>query len=1237
MTVQNAETPDPDVDAKWEWTKDFGRVVGKDDEIWRKYVQVATAYDNNVIGTVNHIMDIHLVFSAMFSAVVTTMIVQSDSGLQPRDQSEYLIKRLGKVFYDQFNLALQILQPPSGGPPFPYIPPDDYSVNISLLLWYISLDLALLVAGGAVCMKIWLFEHQRRRTTHQVPYYRAIQHQQSFASLQKWFILEFGDLLGCILLFDLIPFFYGWFTTVVGIFVPESPYRTPISNMLQQLPMIFLRYLTTRHDYKRHASVILVLVAGIGTAVISGIILSNDWDIVRYAAILGCPIFLSVPLGLRDGLKMGRISYFVPLMSLFLFLLFLALLLLLALPVFEYSNQTLLYNFRLYAPFGLLIPFILTIIVLSHRFSTVRSRRNFPALALIVCCCGMVVTMTLKESQLLLQVTIAWVSTVILLIASLQHETDVEEDTREAEALGWLITHASDLRILRSALVCIPSVANTPLRRKIIAEQSHATLSLLINGALHVPHQSCPAISEVMNEESHSDHYYGQDFCDDRESILAFYLTCLAEVLGTTVSGKGQRTELPKSLPQRASILRQGWLRSNWYRLLTIPPSTRAIVREYRFPHDWYPPAWPSLSPPHSLQVDLDILSEHHNSYIRAISRAAKLQLYPPTTLLGHITEWPLLEDSGVLPGDFLRQHVMLVELRMATARAIELWRHSEPSSIRYLSRYSMISLNFWTSVQLWKTEELWCDDTFPDPSIVRYLQKSCVIALNLWESVELQQSEEFLQTTLLLAYVVTERSPKALFVASLGDATPMKAARCIMALKRRYDGDHQFGHDQSDGDHQLSIMLAQALLSAITHYLGINLRAPAEIKRRAQIERANVVDENSNVTGLQYLEHAVLQMASQEWPSQLIDLLILCLNSLFKIGDILDIAFHPLDPSYNVVPLMCRLKSQISVSKLDSDKGDALKVACRILNKVTSDSVAWSLALDDPKALPDTIAAMAQSTSTVCRSAGLFALLNTHIFHPSAVAVQVERRTDDSKPTADQETELLRVDIATSPGSSLARLYNTVTSHPSPLLHAISVSINPLDIGLIRTSLNITSLLVDSPRLKHYVSDFIHRGGYAEALASVASYDDTRLLPTSIRRSAIFLYARLWELADEWKSEDGVIADRVDPGKFIEDIAKGVNLVLDRRDSIELDCISIWLERLQEIRKTSQPTETAGEMQLIDALRRAVPFSSFGKPVEARRAALSLQLIQQWEQIEGSTSRNSLRDSLQYQTQSVS
>ncbi|KAG8942258.1 hypothetical protein FRC03_003469 [Tulasnella sp. 419] len=192
------------------WIEDFGRSVDKDHPIWEIYVKAAIAHDNDVIEALGRGLDILLVFSGLFSAVVTTFIVQVEQDLHDPDTASFTAKALEVIVTNQLNPLLRLLNSSYVEPELEALKEwDDYFPTFATALWYVSLDCALLVAGGAVCMKQWLLEYRRADRLHRVPYDRAIHHQQRFTALRKWHISEFGDLLGSIMFLDLIPFFAG--------------------------------------------------------------------------------------------------------------------------------------------------------------------------------------------------------------------------------------------------------------------------------------------------------------------------------------------------------------------------------------------------------------------------------------------------------------------------------------------------------------------------------------------------------------------------------------------------------------------------------------------------------------------------------------------------------------------------------------------------------------------------------------------------------------------------------------------------------------------------------------------------------------------------------------------------------------------------------------------------------------------------------------------------------------------
>ncbi|KAG8956950.1 hypothetical protein FRC03_010687 [Tulasnella sp. 419] len=1189
----------------WDWKESFGHPVYKDNPIWEKYVTLATTHDDVVIGAMNHNMDILLVFSGLFSAVVTTLIVQSDGGLLPPDQLLFVTKVLGKVIFDQLDQMLRVSDPSASAPTFPSIFTKDYSADTPVLLWYISLDCALLVAGGAVCMKIWLLAYQRRNNAHQVSYYRAIYHQQNYANFRRWYVPQWGDILGCIVLINLIPFFYGCvlrftgesygllrgtatavlaiylaylvFTTLVGIFVPNSPYQTPISYLFRTIPQALFQLLAANILYWVFMSLIslsgILLIYTMGSKVVE--------KYVQMIFLLVAPLLLNVSFGLRDGLKMGRISHFVPLMGLFIMLFSAGSMFFIILPRLNIYYDNLPYYSYLYLPSSLIVPFTLVIIGLSHRFSSAKSERSFPVIPLIISTSGMVAAIVVSTRRLCLSMILAWVSMMILSAASLHKEAKIEEDTRESEALAWLITHTNDIQTLHCALACIPGIANTPMRREIIFKHSLQALTLLINSIVDAYDRRNTWEIRSQSAEDMGDTWT----CDlERESLLEFYMACLAEVSGIhSQQWQGRSTwvaQVSTELRSEQMDGHRGWWHDNWYRLLTIPPSRRSIARDFCFHHHWYP--WLSRATPEILQVDLRILSKHKNSYIRVLSRASMALLYPSAYPLHDMTNWPELDDSQTARTDFYGGHVLLIELRMVTTRVINAYS----SSIRL------------------------------DQSVLRYLRRYCISALRIWTVQYMRYASACLEAALTLAYVSLDTDPYAASVTRCGDAIAMKSARCIMALSRWHDCNLVVDVQGEDGDAKLVAMLAQSMLSATARYLQTNMGSIIGLRRMIETEGVAGVDENSYVTGLQHLEHALLEMSEQKWSIPMMDDVVLALHALYSIKDNISIPLLLSHPRICPALLITHLRSQLLISTEGSDSIVSMEVASQVLNKIKCPATAWSMVTDGSPSLAQIIATLSQSRIRHNLSTAFSVLLGTHIFHPSSITLS-ERISDNDHnaklPNTERITQNLYIDVLPDHDLGLIKFYEAITADPSPLYEAISTSDRALDRVLVEKCLIITRLLVESPNLKHLVSDFLLRARYAEALSSVISCDDVGCIPLHIRKTAIHLFACLWKLA-EGNSERGVTEKAGAPyfiaGASLGDVAKGVNLVVNQRGSLDLGCIASWTEQLRMFRNIqSHRIWILEEIKLLEALRRAIPLSDFGKPVEAERKAVSIEL----------------------------
>ncbi|KAG8942650.1 hypothetical protein FRC03_002961, partial [Tulasnella sp. 419] len=560
----------------WNWEKQYGRKVDKDDSMWTIYVQAATEHDQEVIKAHIRGLDVLLTFSALFSAVVTSFILATESGLNLWD----IPSHNGKILIALYNYTMspnpELLDPELAKAN----DENPYHLSVSVILWYFSLYISLLVAGGAVSGRQWLLEYGRSNALDRVPYHRAIRHQERLASLKSWLVPEFGDFLGCLVLLDVILFVAGcifhstyWrtgnyllqdiasgvlaiassflgFTIIVGVLVPHSPYKNPISNLIKRVPLTISQQIVTHFRYM----VGLAIIAAVCTTAVYVVwILTADIDLWLVFLWLA-PMMVCIGLGLTLGLRRGRISYFVPLMGLSIGILATASLISVLAPRHFRSlgSDTRTVIFSLAIP----ITFVIVVAVLAGRFSTAKSRGNFPAASLIFSAIGLIVALFISwrftfriddpqhpDSGVPLEVkgpnyewldptctAIVWASMLLLSSTTLFQEADVEEDTLEAEALGWLITQIGDFDKLHIVLACIPSIGDTPLRRQKILEHARPSIISLIHSLAVAPQQRGLLTRSSVKDSGNSEGGHGYHGTMDHEARLKFYITCLAEL-----------------------------------------------------------------------------------------------------------------------------------------------------------------------------------------------------------------------------------------------------------------------------------------------------------------------------------------------------------------------------------------------------------------------------------------------------------------------------------------------------------------------------------------------------------------------------------------------------------------------------------------------------------------------------------------------------------------------------------
>ncbi|KAG6905730.1 hypothetical protein DXG01_001087 [Tephrocybe rancida] len=200
-------------------------------KFWSIYVDEATKHDANLTETWKADMDSTLIFAGLFSATVTTFIIESYKLLKP----------------DPIDITATLLSPSA------------VTVNI---LWFLSLAFSLTTALIVTLVQQWIRDYLQRIQRHSQPQRRGRARRFLFNGLEKWKLETVVEYIPTLLHLSVFLFFAGlciflslvdtvvaWlvlcvfvcclaayaFATIVPIMDPSAPYETPLSSPMQHL------------------------------------------------------------------------------------------------------------------------------------------------------------------------------------------------------------------------------------------------------------------------------------------------------------------------------------------------------------------------------------------------------------------------------------------------------------------------------------------------------------------------------------------------------------------------------------------------------------------------------------------------------------------------------------------------------------------------------------------------------------------------------------------------------------------------------------------------------------------------------------------------------------------------------------------------------------------------------------------------------------------------------------------
>ncbi|KAF9003522.1 hypothetical protein BDZ89DRAFT_967499, partial [Hymenopellis radicata] len=185
----------------------YGQETAPNARAYRVYVEEAVAYDENMVGQSRDGLDVMLVFAGLFSAVVTSFLVQVSQNLQA-DFSEMSALLLHDLLVVQLAMAdggtVNVTTPSIN--PAEKFDPDAIDVWINGL-WVVSLVTSLVVALAAVLVKQWL--HRYMTFPSGTPGLRSHIRQFRFMGLEKWRVRIIIGMLPIIMHISLMLFFAG--------------------------------------------------------------------------------------------------------------------------------------------------------------------------------------------------------------------------------------------------------------------------------------------------------------------------------------------------------------------------------------------------------------------------------------------------------------------------------------------------------------------------------------------------------------------------------------------------------------------------------------------------------------------------------------------------------------------------------------------------------------------------------------------------------------------------------------------------------------------------------------------------------------------------------------------------------------------------------------------------------------------------------------------------------------------
>ncbi|KAF8259796.1 hypothetical protein EI94DRAFT_1614182, partial [Lactarius quietus] len=190
--------------------------------MWSLHLDEAKSHDEARINSLKADMDGVLIFAGLFSAALTSFLIDSVSNLQvdPAQQMVYYqqqnVALLAQISNQVASIAPQVSIPSTPPPPYPNFSPNPSDVRVNAF-WFLSLVFSLAAALFATLVQQWVREYMHVFQRYGNPLKGARLRQYLYEGVEGWGMPMVARSVPGLVHISLFLFFVGLSDTLVTV------------------------------------------------------------------------------------------------------------------------------------------------------------------------------------------------------------------------------------------------------------------------------------------------------------------------------------------------------------------------------------------------------------------------------------------------------------------------------------------------------------------------------------------------------------------------------------------------------------------------------------------------------------------------------------------------------------------------------------------------------------------------------------------------------------------------------------------------------------------------------------------------------------------------------------------------------------------------------------------------------------------------------------------------------------